>query len=453
MTDQATNVAPAALPAPSVTTIPAATTPPAKSVDSMGVADFMSMNDNDLDKLIAQASTPASVLPVTAPAAAPATVTPTPPAATAQPQPSPAAALPAAVNVPPAPPADPLKALEAEIAATLAPSTTTPAAAPAALSSAPAAAPAAAPAEQMVQDPETGKVVPLSALLHQRKENQELKERLAKLEGKIEVLQPASPQPAAPTRTVDDELTELHDYETRLERNLRDQTKALAKQYDEGHITSLVQFEEKKAELTDKTAEIRRRISDRVRILDTEKAKPSPQAMEKMTLADPFLTSATTALVAANPWVDNLPEATFNVLRDHATSEMEQMKLPVDFSPASVWNLRNAIVEMGKRFGFDRAFAQPITPTAAAPAAGGQPAAPAAPAVDSLLITPEQRAAKLVLANLHPANPSVAGTTPAGSEVSPLPGAQLDGMTPQQLATMLPAKTLEKMAYGDFAVA
>lgn len=450
MNDQATTTVATATPA----TQPAQTTPAApvqtpapKPVESLGVADFMSMDEAALDRLINEAANPGQPPQPAALAPAPAVAVPAPLTTPAMVPGAPSAPpMPATVNVPPLPPTDPNKALEAEIAAALA----NPSAPPAQPTAPPAqpAAPVAAPPEQMVADPATGKMVPLSALIAQRQETQGLKERLANLEGQLDVLkrQPA-PADQPPVRTVDDELNELHTMGQKLDTNLRTQVATLAKQYDEGHITSLVQYEEKKAQLERQTSELRDRIFQRVNVLNEEKNRPNPEAVERMVLSDPYLTNATAGLTANNPWVNNLPQPTFDALYSAAINEMQSMGLPVEQTPASTWNLRNAMVEVGKRYGYDRAFAQPV----ATPAAG-QPQQPPA-----LVTQPnaEQRAAALVLANQQPPSMALAGVSNvngAPDGVGSPAGMMLDGLSPQQIASMMPPEVLERMAFDKYAM-
>lgn len=421
-----------------------------------GMADLLSLSPEDAAKVLhlAESGTTALETPQSQqpqPAATPQQA----PQAQPQPQATPQdPGMPDAVNAPGVPQPSEAERLEAEFAAMMA--GTTPAQPPApGQPQAPAAS--QTPPEQMVQDPETGQQVPLSALLAIREENRKLKEENLKLQGYKEAASQFSPQGARQpaTKTPQDQIAELNEYSRRVSDNFTTQVEKLAELYDKGDI-SYVDLVKKQNALRVQTDDIMGKITGKARELERVASAPTPEQVQQMAENDPYLVSNTNVLVQQNPWINNLPEAAFENLRLNALDSMKQMGLPVDSSVQSIWNLRQAMVNVGRNFGYDRAFAQPAQgqPQAPqqAPAAQQQQAPVMQPPANPLAVTAQQRANKLQLANSHPPSPSWTGaTSPQG-----VPGMNgmtpnIEGMTPLQIANALPKDTVDRLAFGEFA--
>jgi hypothetical protein len=438
------------IPAQAVTT-PSEAAAPAVAPD---VATLLSMSPEESAELIRQAEsgsfkpmpiTPAE--PAPAPAQQPEAVTP--PATVQAPAQS---TMPAPVNAPAPAEQTPEQLLEAEIMKIMHPNDQPP------------AAPQTQEGqqqpevqEQMIQDPESGQMVPLSALLALRKENKELKESNSRLEGYREAASQFAPANvnAPPAKTPEKEIEELQDYNRRVSENFNVQRKKLAAMVDSGDL-SMVDFLDREELLRQQTQSLQTKLSTRMNSIQEEANRPTPEQVRQMVENDPYLVSNTEALVQRNPWINNLPDATFEALRQAALASMKELKLPVNETSQSVWNMRQAMVNIGQQYGYDRAFLQPMTAPAPAPQPAPQhPQMPnmTLPTGNQAAVTAQQRAEKLQLSNSHPPSPAMTGLSNLNGSSQPFQSAapNVEGMTALEIANSLPKETLDRILYGQYA--
>ena len=252
----------------------------------------------------------------------------------------------------------------------------------------PAATPAAAPAETPVATPGAEPaMVPVTAVQAERQKRQDVEEAYRKqvattlyykgvADGRLPIPQGGEQQqPPARTDRVKD---------------IRAEQRELSKQVDAGTL-STEEYEAQRQTLDDELLEIREQ-----RLLDEAK-RSMPQSGH-----DLYLETQTAKLETENPWVKNIPgdemESLIPFARKALATKGIDMK-SINGTPAGDYRLREALIDIGKEFGFDKRYA-------AAPAAG-TPAAPAPPVVARP--TEAQRKEKEALAASAP--PTPVGTT------------------------------------------
>lgn len=228
-------------------------------------------------------------------------------------------------------------------------------------------------------------MVPLAVAQAERAKRQELEEAYRKsvattayykgvADGRLPIAQASEPEPKA------DRVKEI-----------RAAQRDLGKQVDAGTL-STEEYELQRQALDDEMLEIRDR-----RLLDEVK-QSQPQAGH-----DLYLETQTAALETANPWVKNIPQDEIQLLIPFARKELKASGfdlVSVAGTPVGDYKLREALIKVAARQGFDKQYA-------ADPAAA--PAGTPAPAKLGTVPTEAQRKEKEALAASAP--PTPVGTT------------------------------------------
>lgn len=253
-------------------------------------------------------------------------------------------------------------------------------------------------------------MVPKPRLDQEIEKNRVLNEELQKIRDEKNFLAGATAAlkngPAAePSKPVEDPLLEIDRKLMALDTSYKKQIVEAATAADNGDIT-LAQWKQKEFDIAENAKILRHQLLGQKEAVITERNKPDPKTLAETVERDPELQERTDELVSQNPWMDKLSDEDFYDLRDYSIHQLNKQGYKLGIDPNSAWTIRVAMADLGvKKFGYDRIHAE------AQPAPAGKPAAPAKPATDGYTPTPQQRSAKLALANKQPPMPTQAGVT------------------------------------------
>lgn len=371
--------------------------------------------------------------------------TPTPaPAAPATETPNVDAAITAIETAPPAAPAaapekeptvDELAKLEPdEIARMLEAGTTAvatpPAAAPAAAPAAPAADHAAPPAEGDEGAP--GDMIPrvrLNQEIQKRRDleaqNAKLVEERAYLAGRADA---AAAAPAAPAAPKEDPVEVITQNLQTLSRNFNEAQLKLAEEFDQGNL-SAKEWKQKEQALIAANRRLETQFNNDLIEHRRAQSQPDPQKVVNVIQNHAGLKAKTQEIMDANPWMASLPARLQGPIQQEAEEILESQMITLSPNASLAeqlsytYDLRLAMVDVAKRWGFGGG-------AAAAPAA---PTAPAATTTQQA--TPEQIKSKLELSRTQPAIPNLAGSSLPTDAMAGIP---LESMSVDQIASLDP---------------
>lgn len=289
-------------------------------------------------------------------------------------------------------------------------------------------------------------------------------QQVAYLQGQLAVYQKQGQQPPAqggqPTNasqaetqrnTLQGHAQALQTNIGKLDQNLFDQRVKLAQQLQDGEI-EMVDFIKQEHELIQGTNRVKGQLQDKLNGINEQLNAPNLEQKQAQLMQNPALKQWTADLESQNPWLSKLTQPILENLRDLALQDMEALGLNTD-SVEGLYNLRVRIVQLGKEYGYEQMLTplvqQPAAQPGTVPNGGGVPAQAGQPTLHTQTgaqPTPAQRADKLVLAQNHPPQLTTAGVTMPTDALS---SSHLEGMSPAQLAQVLPQSTLEKL--GGFA--
>lgn len=276
--------------------------------------------------------------------------------------------------------------------------------------------------------------VPVSVVVAMRQEMADLKNELSYLKGKSD----ASQQPSQPQgKTPQQELDEYQNYKRTAKAQLLAKEDELAQRFDDTDL-SLKDFLAEQRKLKAAYERVEQQLDGKISELTQAINKETNPESEAPSYAseDPSLMILTQQLAGQNQWVDNVPEAAFQALQRDAVNQLQAKGVKIDNTPSSIWALRQAIVHIGKTYGYDKAFA-------------GQSPAPVNQQQVQTTPTAQDRKKALETAGQVPPTLSQAGVRDTNT-ASGTP-ANLDGMSAAEVAKVMPAETLDRLLYGDNA--
>ena len=195
---------------------------------------------------------------------------------------------------------------------------------------------------------------------------------------------------------------------------------ALGDRYDQGEL-SMREFLEQRDALDAELVQAR-----------AEASRPTPEQFQVTVNRDPVVASHLNRLQSQNPWFANVPqEHVQEFLVPRARELLERQGVIIEADAQSTMILREAVVDLARNFGMDLKY-------------GGAQSPQPAPRPQPTGVTPQERAAKVELANRLPPNPTRVGSA---QQIDPMDPSTLAEMSDSDLAA-LPASVLDRLAAG-----